>query len=226
MFGAVDDAMDALYPDRIWGQPRDDVRFQGGIGLADGQALAEELAQALTASTFFREGQAEEFCDYIYILCVGREPSLIQIRDGGVPVPDEVLDGPIEELYLRVCLSDMARLATVQQVAVGAERIGSGLAVVERPRGGVYDAPLLPRMQRLVSVLPAYDILHVDFGDITQPPPGYDGRVFRDLYGQEPTVANYLFYPTPIAGETTTVLLDGTRSVVTQDTGECPLSSG
>ncbi len=32
------------------------------------------------------------------------------------------------------------------------------------PRAGVYDAPLLARMQKLVAILPAYELLHVDFG--------------------------------------------------------------
>jgi hypothetical protein len=69
--------------------------------------------------------------------------------------------------------------------------------VSERPRAGVYDAPLLPRMQKLVAILPAYELLHVDFGEIAHAPPGYHAGVWRELFGGEPAIANYLFYPQP-----------------------------
>jgi hypothetical protein len=69
--------------------------------------------------------------------------------------------------------------------------------VNERPRAGVYDAPLLPRMQKLVAILPAYELLHVDFGEIAHAPPGYHAGAWRELFGGEPAIANYLFYPQP-----------------------------
>ena len=46
-------------------------------------------------------------------------------------------------------------------------------SIRESPRAGVYDAPLLTRMQKLVAILPAYDLLHVDFGEIAHAPPGF-----------------------------------------------------
>jgi hypothetical protein len=69
--------------------------------------------------------------------------------------------------------------------------------VRERPRAGVYDAPLLPRMQKLVAVLPAYELLHVDFGEIAHAPPGFEPGAWRELFGGAPSIANYLFYPQP-----------------------------
>ena len=204
MFAAIDQVLASLYPTRTWGEPDDQVRFGAGIEEDEGQSLAEELARELDAATFYRAGDAEEYCDYIYILCMGREPCLVQLRDGEVPVPEELVSDPagqvsdpISELYLRVCLSQLTRMVGVQQVAMNLERVDGDYLVHERPRAGVYDAPLLRRMQRLVAILPAYDLIHLDFGEISAPPEGYRPGVYESLYGQLPDTANYLFFAQP-----------------------------
>lgn len=215
MFSALDEALARLYPTKRWGEPDDLVRFGAGVSEDDGQALAEELAVELDASTWFRAGAPEEYCDYVYVLCVGREPSLIQVRDGEAPLPDElcaILTGaePIREQYLRVCLSSMARMAGVQQVAVSMDRHGDAddgvLVIREEPRAGVYDEPFLRRFQRLVALFPAYEITHLDFGDISMPAEGFDPGRYRELYGCEPHIANYLFFPQPSNTVVTTVI--------------------
>jgi hypothetical protein len=210
MLGAVEQALARLYPSRRWGEPDDRARFGAGVSETDGQALADELAGQLDAVALFRPGGEEEYCDYIYVLCVGREPCAVQVRDGQVPVPDELAEigegDVIREQYLRVCLSSMARLAGVQQTAIELRRAGDDLVIREEPRAGVYDAPLLRRLQRLVAILPAYDIVHVDFGDISSPPDGFDPGDYALRYGLVPHCANYLFYPQPSTTEVTTVL--------------------
>lgn len=214
MFQDIDRALGLLYPTRTWGQPDDAARFGAGIGEDDGHALADELARALKAATFFRPGEPEEYCDYIYVLCLGREPCLVQMRDGEVPVPDEIRDqvrgrGPevlVQEQYLRVCLSHMTRMAGVQQTAMELHCMDGSFLVREIPRPGVYDAPLLHRFQRLVALLPAYDIVHVDFGEISAPPEGFDPGAYAHLYGGLPHTANYLFFPQPSNMQTTCLL--------------------
>ena len=52
-------------------------------------------------------------------------------------------------------------------------------------------------VQKLVATLPAYELLHVDFGEIAHAPPGYHAGAWRELFGGEPAIANYLFYPQP-----------------------------
>ena len=210
MFAAVEAALEHLYPDRRWGCPDDEARFGAGISEDEGLALAEELASELDAATFHRPGNDDEYCDYIYILCLGREPCLVQMRDGDVPVPDELLpgrdglpDAPVHELYLRLCLSHMTRMVGVQQTAMEMEVAADGGLIRELPRAGVYDAPLLRRFQRLVSILPAYDILHLDFGEISAPPAGFDPGDYAALYGGEPHTSNYLFFPQPSTMQTT-----------------------
>ena len=200
MLASVDSALEQLYPTRTWGEP-DDRAF---AGLADDElaGLADELAGELNAATFVRPGGDDEPCDYIYVLCMGRSPCAIQVRDHGVPPPAEwAANGAdsevIRELYLRLVVSQRARVAAVQQVAVELTASGRGFVVSERPRAGVYDAPLLHRMQKLVAILPAYELLHVDFGEIAHAPPGYDAGAWRELFGGEPSIANYLFYPQP-----------------------------
>jgi hypothetical protein len=207
MFAVLDQVIARIYPTARWGEPDDRARFAAGVGEDDGQALAEELGQTLDAATFFRAGGDDDYCDYVYVLCLGREPCAVQIRDGEVAVPDELGDGVrLDELYLRVCLSSLARLAGVQQVAMTLERSGDDLLIREMPRAGVYDAPLLRRLQKLVAVLPAYDITHVDFGEISAPMPDFDPGDYLARYGTLPHRANYLFYPQPTTTESTTLL--------------------
>ena len=220
MFAEIDRVLAHLYPTRTWGEPDDLARFGAGIAADEGESLAEELAHELSASTFYRAGDDAEYCDYIYILCLGREPCLVQLRDGQVPLPEELIHGGVEELYLRLCLSHMARMVGVQQVAISLEpvlaRHGAGsdsggpasadYLVHERPRAGVYDAPLLRRMQRLVAILPAYDLMHLDFGEISAPPADFLPGNYADLYGGMPDTANFLFYPQPSTTHTTSLI--------------------
>ncbi len=208
MFRDVDAALLRLYPSHTWGEPDDEARFGAGVCEHDGEALADELADALDASTFYRPGDAEEYCDYIYVLCVGRQPSLIQVRDAGVPLPEEIRADPtpIREQYLRVCVSTMARFAAVQQVAVSLDHHEGSTTITEAARPGVYDAPLLKRFQRLVAILPAYDIVHLDFGEISAPPSGFSPGNYASLYGGLPHTANYLFFPQPSNMRNTTFL--------------------
>src|SRR5258706_443678 len=83
------------------------------------------------------------------------------------------------------------------------------LAGLADARAGVYDAPLLHRMQKLVAILPAYELLHVDFGEIAHAPPGFHAGSWRELFGADPAIANYLFYPQPTTMVATTFLGGG-----------------
>jgi hypothetical protein len=200
MMAEVDAALGRLYPTQTWGEPIDVV---DGVGAGELAALADELAGVLNAATFVRPGGDDEPCDFVYALCLGRAPCVIQVRDHGVAVPDEWAEAAggdgvvIRELYLRLVVSQRAPLAAVQQVAVELARAGDGFVVRELPRAGVYDAPLLARMQKLVATLPAYGLTHVDFGEIAHAPPGFAAGAWRELFGGAPAIANYLFYPQP-----------------------------
>ncbi|MDB4959185.1 MAG: hypothetical protein JWO36_6754 [Myxococcales bacterium] len=196
MMASVDQALEALYPTKTWGEAADDqVR---GLTHDELAGLADELASTLGAATFVREGGDDEPCDFIYVLCMGRTPCIVQVRDHGVAPPAEwATSDAIEELYLRLVVSQRAPIAAVQQVGVDLIRAETGWLVRERPRAGVYDAPLLPRMQKLVATLPGYDLLHVDFGEIAHAPPGFQAGSWRDLFAGDPSIANYLFYPQP-----------------------------
>jgi hypothetical protein len=194
MIASVDRALELLYPTRTWGEP-DDSRAHG-MPREELDALAEELAGELRAATFVREGGDDEPCDYIYVLCLGRTPCIVQCRDHGVTPPEDA----VSELYLRVVISQRARIAAVQQVALD---LRDGV-VTERPRAGVYDAPLLPRMQKLVAILPAYGLLHVDFGEIAHAPPGFAAGEWA--FEGAPAIANYLFFPQPATMVATTVI--------------------
>ncbi|HEY1559050.1 MAG TPA: hypothetical protein VGF94_29715 [Kofleriaceae bacterium] len=198
MLAEVDRVLARLYPTRTWGEP-DDARADG-VMPGELAALADELAGVLGGATFVRAGDDHEPCDYIYVLCMGRTPCLVQVRDHGVEPPDT----DVSEQYLRLVVSQRARIAAVQQVAI--DYIHDARIVRERPRAGVYDAPLLPRMQKLVATLPAYDLLHVDFGEIAHAPPGFAPGAWRELFAGDPAIANYLFFPQPATMVATSVI--------------------
>jgi hypothetical protein len=226
MFAALDDTLARLYPTRTWGVIADHAI--DGVPFDDVAAIADELARELDAATFVRPGDEHEPCDHIYVLAIGRPPCAIQVRDFGVAPPTEWALGPIRELYLKLSLSQLARVAAVQQVAIDVDFIGEGAAgtsaptsdetarscglggeyaIIERPRAGVYDAPLLGRMQRLVAILPAYDLVHLDFGDISAPPSGYAAGDWPARYGgPAPATAGYLFSPEPATSVRTVVV--------------------
>jgi hypothetical protein len=211
MMEEVDRALARLYPTRTWGEP-DDSDPDAGLPADELAGLADELAETLNTATFVVPGGDDAPCDFIYVLCMGRTPCIVQVRDHGVAPPAEWTDAEsINELYLRMCISQRARVAAVQQVAVDLARVigsglGRGFVVRERPRAGVYDAPLLPRMQKLVATLPAYALLHVDFGEIAHAPPGFEPGIWRELFGGDPAIANYLFYPQPTTMVSTTLI--------------------
>lgn len=210
MLEQVAGAMDRLYPTKTWGE-RDDASAWG-LGIAPDfeeiAALADDLAGELDAATFAQAGGPDDACDYIYVLCLGRPPCAVQVRDHGVPPPAEWTGRGlrIDELYLRVCISHVARMAAVQEIAIDVEDSAGGFAIRERPHAGVYSAPMLRRMQRLVAILPAYDLLHLDFGEISAPPPGFAAGDWRHRFGAEPSVANYLFFSQPATMVTTSWL--------------------
>jgi hypothetical protein len=63
-------------------------------------------------------------------------------------------------------------------------------------------------------VLSELDLHHLDFGDLTSAPPGYQPGDYQARYGGEPTVANYLFYPQPASSITTTAVVLSHRGVI------------
>lgn len=206
MFAFLDETLARLYPTRRWGERDEEAAFRAGVGMGEGPALAATLAARLKAQAVFRPGGADETCDYVYVLCLGRPPSLLELRegagDGAAPEADA-----IDELYLRVALSTVARCAGVQQVAMRLERAPDGeLVITEAPRTGVFDPVLLKRLRTLVAVLAEMEIRHLDFGEIVEPPEGFDAADYAQRYGGAPALANYLFYPQPCSAVTTTVL--------------------
>jgi hypothetical protein len=214
MMTSVDETLARLYPTRTWGEADDAAAFAHGAPLSAEElaGLADELAGELGAATFLRPGDDAEPCDFLYVLCLGRTPCVAQVRDHGVAAPAEwreLGDQVIRELYLRLCVSQRAPVAAVQQVALEVAAAGDGYCVHERPRAGVYDAPLLHRLQRLVAILPAYGLLHIDFGEIAHAPPGFTGGTWRERFGGEPAIANYLFYPQPTTMVATTLVAAG-----------------
>src|SRR6185295_18240394 len=186
MFAAIDEALERLYPSRRWGERDEEAAFRGGVPRADAVRLAEDLAARLDTMALFRPGGADDPCDYVYVLCLGRSPSIVEIREGAAGeaggkveveveaegerdgegsalpsgVADEMVRGQaVDEVYLRVALSGLARFAAVQQVGMRMTRRedGDALVITETPRTGVFDPILLRRFQSLVAALAEHE---------------------------------------------------------------------
>ncbi|HXJ23453.1 MAG TPA: hypothetical protein VMT03_24780 [Polyangia bacterium] len=212
MFAALDGALARLYPTRRWDQRDDAAAFEGGVPAVEGQAIAALASARLGAAAVHRPGAASETCDYVYLLCVGRMPALAELREeashpGGLAaLRDALADGPITDVYLRVALSTVAGFAAVQEVRLSGQLDAGAVVLTETARAGVFEPALLRRMQLLVAVLAERNVRHLDFGDIAEAPAGFDPGSYADEYGGAPAIANYLFYPQPPAGVTTTTL--------------------
>jgi hypothetical protein len=198
----IDEVMRAVYPDRTWGRPDDEARFRAGIREREARALARSIATAAKAPTYFRAGGPDDLCHYVWVLCLGREPSLVDVRDG-LAAPE---DDHVRERYLRVHLSTVARLATIQEVALELDRAGEGWLLRELPQPGVYDAKLLKRMRAIVDLVEASDLEHLDFGLVDKAYPETRAGDYVERYGVEPALVNFLFYAQPARTSATVVL--------------------
>jgi hypothetical protein len=198
----IDEVLHAIYPDRTWGRPDDEARFRAGIREREARALARSISVAAKAPAYFRAGGGDDLCHYIYVLCLGREPALVDVRDGLAPPEAD----HVRERYLRVHLSTVARLATLQEVAMELDSSADGWLLRELPQPGVYDAKLLKRMRAIVDLIQASDITHLDFGLVDKPVVDADDAAYVERYGVAPALVNFLFYSQP-ARTNATVLL-------------------
>jgi hypothetical protein len=215
MFAAIDAALARLYPTRRWDER--DAAAEEGVPREVAGRLEPRLVEELRTSVIARPGSPDELCDYLYVLCFGRAPSLLPLAFGDASpglLSGIMGDAPgprphIEELHLRVALSSVAPCAGVQEVRLRARGDAGTLLVEEEIRSGVFDPVLLPRFQRVVAVLTELGIRHLDFGELTTPPAGYVGGSFAEAHGTvlgaEPCTANFLFFPHPCSSITSSV---------------------
>src|SRR5262249_31904923 len=155
----ISEAITRLYPTLRWGEIDDAARYRAGVSPSLGQKLARVAADVLDARTWYREGAEDELCDYVYVLCVGREPALLAIRDGAPAEADK-----IDESYLRIALSSLLQAATVQEVQMHLRRRGDSYEIREQTRDGVYDPVLLKRLQKAVDLIRRAGLAYFDFG--------------------------------------------------------------
>jgi hypothetical protein len=198
---AIDAVLSAIYPRRTWGDLDDEARFRAGISPREVRRLQRALAVATKTPSFLRSAP-EDLCEFVYLLCVGRVPSLLDVRDGLFP-PE---GNQVKERYLRVALSSIGRLATVQEVAMELAREDGIWVVRERPQPGVYDPVLLKRLRAVVDLVEAHDIEHLDFGLLEAPPPNFAVGEYPAQYGTEPVLANYLFFSAPTTSVSLSIL--------------------
>jgi len=223
MMAAIDAALARVYPTRTWGEPDHEASVGGPVATDGAFALVELLRRKVTQAVFFRAGDADELCDYVYVLCVGRQPALANWLAAGQQESQQESQGlgheadreaqraasleeAAEESYLRIALSSVAPFAAVQEVTLSLDFAEPARPVlVEAPRSGVFSPALLKRFQVVVACLAAHGLRHLDFGDLLSPPEGFDPGGYEDHFPGPPVTANYLFFPQP----STTVTVRG-----------------
>jgi hypothetical protein len=188
-----------IYPTGRWGEPDDAARFGASLSEAAIRRLGRQASEVLQARTYVQAGAEEEPCDYVYALCVGRDPGLWELTTASaITLPD---GDRIREKYLRAAISQMAPVATLQEVSFELDRDGDVGMLVERPRNGVYDPILLPRTQKFIDLLVGAGLTYFDFGMLTKPAsryaPGLDDAAYEAIWGHPSQVLNWLFYPQP-----------------------------
>lgn len=198
MMAAIEEALARLYPTRRWSERDDEAAASAPTAAEHASALEDDLQRVLRTAVFFRRGDEDELCDYLYVLCVGREPCLaawLSTEDDGRT--EALADAP-EETYLRLALSAVAPFVVVQEVvlAVAANEQGE-FVLFERPRSGVFSPVLLSRLQKIVGCLAARGLRHLDFGDLLEPPAGFDASGYDEGFPGPPVIANYFFFPQP-----------------------------
>ena len=218
--------LDALiaqcYPQGCWGDPRLSDVDDAGIPAAEVLTLAHEIATVNKAPCYVVPGGEDDLCHFIYVLCLGREPSLIELRDEvqrGLR-PTLWLEGDhLRERYLRLSLSTLTRAACVQEVALeldldpaeagapgsppqspSASRVDPLAQLREVPLPGVFTAGLMKRLQRIVDLLAAHGIEHLDMGllDVDASAFGLRPGEYAERFGAEPSLLNYFFYAQPV----------------------------
>jgi hypothetical protein len=199
-------AITRLYPTLRWGEIDDTARYRAGVSPAVAQRIARAASETLKARTWYREGAEDELCDYVDVLCVGREPALLELRYGRVAPVDLAPGAPvaridrIDESYLRIAFSSLLPAATVQEVQLHLRRDGDSYEIREQTRDGVYDPVLLKRLQQAVDLIRRAGLAYFDFGMLCEDAPRepvVDFAGYRALYGASPTACALLFSPRP-----------------------------
>ncbi|MBI4508235.1 MAG: hypothetical protein HY698_01280 [Deltaproteobacteria bacterium] len=191
----IDEIMRTVYPTRRWGEPDDGARHGRGVTPREAMHFARQASVVLEAPTYYREGSDAGLCDYVYVLCVGRPPGLLELREAdslGCECGQWAL-----ERYLRVAFSSVARIAAVQEVAFEMKLADDQYIIQEKPRGGIYDPVLLRRAQALLGLIVESKVAYLDFGLIARPAHGFAPGDYFDRYGQPPGLVNFMFYPEP-----------------------------
>lgn len=211
----LDGLVARLYPGRSWGDP--DPAESLGAGLSGGEVrrLGQALSVALKAPVRYVPGEEEDQCRFLYVLCQGREPSLLDLREDRVALEDLGAPdgGTVLERHLRIACSRLGRLAAVQEVALELRQGGGGapdgMAVLrELSQPGVFDPKLLKRFQKAVDLLLASGIEHLDMGllDVPAEQFGLTPGDYGARYGAAPRLFNYLFAAQPVVTTSSTYL--------------------
>lgn len=213
----LDELTGRLYPTRRWGEADARASVEDGLSSAEVLTLAQLLSTTLRVPAYVMPGGEDDHCSFIYLLCLGREPSILELREGQATVPDDsslwLESDTLRERYLRVACSTLGRLACVQEVAMELSTRGSdcppGMAVIrELPQPGVFEPMLLKRFQRTVDLLMAHGVEHLDMGllDVDAEAFALEPGPYVARFGTSPALLNYLFYASPVLTATATYL--------------------
>lgn len=205
----LDGLIATLYPTRRFGELSPAAPRARGLSRSDVESLGRQVEAVTKAPVYVVPGGRGDRCRFLYVLCMGREPALVELR--AQPALGALEAPSVRERYLRIACSTVGRLACVQEVAMeldtDAPHAPEGMATIrELASPGVFDPKLLKRFQRIVDLLGALGIEHLDLGllDVPAAEFGLDAADYEARYGVSPALLNYFFYAQPVTTATTT----------------------
>jgi hypothetical protein len=203
-----------VYPGLVWA--RRPPLAARAFPLDDLVALGQKLESLLPVRAHVRAGDDGE-CDSLFLLVGLHRPSLTELVDAGLPMPEEA--GGRRETYVRVAVSPHERFAVLQEVLVSCEPDAEGAVVLYEPQPGVVDRRLQHVIKGLQGALRKHGLVVLDLAAMLSPLEGHEPSGERELnesFDEPVSLWSFLFEGlSPLARRVTWVpLLAGGSSAV------------
>jgi len=167
-----------------------------GLDLAGCRDLAARIADVLPVRVVPVAAGPDGLGDALYLLVGLHEPCLLELREGLCAKDAEMLR--TRETYLRVLLSPLGRLVTLQETVLELVDLGGGARLVaEHPQAGVEDRDLRILVTGLQGMLRKARIVLLDFAFLLQPFGAGQDEAFAARWATDPTLWSVLFDPAP-----------------------------
>ena len=184
-------------------------------GGAKGDALAEAAAAGCTPQPSTVRADPRRPATTSTFSASGARPSLVELREAALDAGASealraaIAEGPVDRGLPARALFDVGPVRGRSGGPLTAALDPDHGTIASRrgaARGRLRAGAAARGCSSWSAVLAELDIRHLDFGEIVEPPAGFDPGDYAAEYGGLPGVANYLFYPQPPSAIATTTL--------------------